>query len=101
MTDEIFGVGLDENGRCIHYHKICDVAALKCAKCGKYYACFECHDALEDHPFAATGTDEPHPVLCGNCHTRLTRDEYLSGSCPHCGITFNANCKRHYGIYFE
>ena len=97
----IHGLDLDDNGRCRHYHKNCDVVALKCSACGRYYACYECHDALEDHTFAATDLTEEYPVLCGNCHTTLTREEYLTGSCVHCGFSFNPNCKLHYGIYFR
>ena len=98
---KIQGIGLDEQGRCIHYHKKCDVAALKCACCQKYYACFSCQDAMEDHSFAATGTEEQYPVLCGNCHHTLTKEQYGQGSCPFCGIAFNPRCKLHTHIYFK
>jgi len=98
---QIHGQDLDEAGRCRHYHKHCDVVALKCSECGKYYACYECHDALEDHPFRATDKMEPFPVLCGNCHRALTRGEYITGSCIYCGIEFNPGCKLHYDIYFK
>ena len=96
---QIYGVGLDEQGRCAHYHQNCDVVALKCAMCRKYYACFSCHDEMEDHAFAATGTEEKYPVLCGNCKRLLTREQYGQGSCPYCGITFNPRCKLHKHIY--
>ena len=46
---KIHGIGLDKAGRCTHYHTQLDIAALLCAKCRKYYACYSCHDELEDH----------------------------------------------------
>ena len=98
---QIYGVDLDEQGRCAHYHKNCDVVALKCARCRKYYACFSCHDEMEDHTFEATGTEEEFPVLCGNCRKLLTREQYGQGSCPYCGILFNPRCKLHKHIYFK
>lgn len=97
----IYGIGIDDAGRCVHYHKTCDIAALKCAACGKYYACFSCHDEMEDHPFAATGLGEPAPVLCGICKSLLSREEYGTGACPHCGTAFNPGCKIHKDIYFR
>ena len=63
----IFGIGLDACGRCIHYHQENDTAALLCARCRRYYACYQCHNALEDHLFVPTDGTEPYPVLCGQC----------------------------------
>ena len=45
---KIHGIGLDKAGRCTHYHTQLDIAALLCAKCRKYYACYSCHDELEE-----------------------------------------------------
>ena len=78
---KIHGIGLDKAGRCTHYHTQLDIAALLCAKCRKYYACYSCHDELEDHPFAPTTPEEAYPVLCGNCGRKLTLQEYKKGSC--------------------
>ena len=83
---KIHGIGLDKAGRCTHYHTQLDIAALLCAKCRKYYACYSCHDELEDHPFAPTTPEEAYPVLCGNCGRKLTLQEYKKGSwrvCDH------------------
>lgn len=44
---KIHGIGLDKAGRCTHYHTQLDIAALLCAKCRKYYACYSCHDELK------------------------------------------------------
>ncbi len=63
---EIHGLDLDQAGRCRHYHLAVDVAALKCSRCQKYYACYRCHDALENHHFMACER-ENWPVLCGIC----------------------------------
>lgn len=49
MMQEYFGIGLDSSSRCYHYHTKLDIVALKCAVCQKYYACYKCHDALEEH----------------------------------------------------
>lgn len=73
---KIHGIGLDKAGRCTHYHTQLDIAALLCAKCRKYYACYSCHDELEDHSFMATTPEEAYPVLCGNCGRKLTLQEY-------------------------
>ena len=81
---KIHGIGLDKEGRCRHYHTSLDIAALLCAECRKYYACYSCHDEIEDHPFAATAPEEQYPVLCGSCKRKLTRGEYKQGSCPYC-----------------
>ena len=96
----IHGIGLDKAGRCIHYHTEPDIAALLCAKCRKYYACYSCHDEMEDHLFAATQPEEAYPVLCGNCRRKLTHQEYKKGSCPYCHAGFNPKCSLHENIYF-
>ncbi len=98
---KIHGKELDKNGRCAHWHGPSDVVALLCGKCGKYYACYSCHDEMEDHPFEATGSETEYPVVCGNCMTRLTREEYMTGACPHCKFAFNPGCCKHYDIYFK
>ena len=98
---KIHGVGLDKEGRCKHYHTSLDIAALLCAQCRKYYACYSCHDEMEDHPFAATAPEEEYPVLCGNCRRKLTRKEYKQGSCPYCHAGFNPRCSLHENIYFS
>lgn len=54
----IYGVDLDSEGRCRHYHTACDVVALKCSKCQEYFACYQCHDQLRDHPFEPVSVDD-------------------------------------------
>ena len=72
---KIHGIGLDKAGRCTHYHTQLDIAALLCAKCRKYYACYSCHDELEDHSFMANNTGRSL-----SCFMRKLRQEtYTSG----------------------
>ena len=82
---KIHGIGLDKAGRCTHYHTQLDIAALLCAKCRKYYACYSCHDELEDHSFVATTPEEAYPVLCGNvCAAPGSGLQYPSGRYRGC-----------------
>lgn len=97
----ILGIQLDEAGRCYHYHSNSDVVALKCDDCKQFYACYHCHNQLEEHPFQAIAITDSSPVLCGKCQTTLSFTEYQKGNCPHCHHPFNPNCKHHYTIYFK
>ncbi|WP_337097855.1 CHY zinc finger protein [Limosilactobacillus fermentum] len=97
---EIHGIDTDEAGRCTHYHQEVDVAALKCARCQKYYACYQCHDQLEDHPFAACGKEEL-AVVCGECGQQMNFAQYATGTCLNCQHPFNPGCKLHYDIYLK
>ncbi|PWJ45318.1 putative CHY-type Zn-finger protein [Limosilactobacillus mucosae] len=97
---EIHGLDLDQAGRCRHYHLAVDVAALKCSRCQKYYACYRCHDALENHHFMACER-ENWPVLCGICGCLMQFAQYQQESCPRCGHDFNPGCRRHCRIYFK
>jgi uncharacterized CHY-type Zn-finger protein len=102
---EVYGLDLDPQTRCLHWHGPTDILAIKFRCCNKYYACYECHTALAGHPA------EPWPhsefatkaTMCGACRTVLTIDEYLkSGArCPNCGAPFNPRCALHHHLYFE
>lgn len=72
----IYGIGLDSEGRCLHYHTKCDVVALKCNKCKEYFACYQCHNQLQNHPFEPVSKEDVAPVICGSCRHFLTFDEY-------------------------
>lgn len=74
MTN-IVGVAVDAYGRCAHYHSDRDIIANKCATCRRYWACYQCHDALADHPFGRMPLTEP-AVLCGACGTAMTYWQY-------------------------
>ncbi len=96
----IEGLDIDEAGRCRHYHQSNDVAALKCGRCQRYFACYRCHDALTDHAFVPCDPNDA-PVMCGHCHHVLTRAQYERGRCPVCQHPFNPKCARHATIYFK
>jgi uncharacterized CHY-type Zn-finger protein len=100
----VHGVDLDEQTRCTHWRSPSDVIAIKFACCSKYYACHDCHAALESHQSAvwsADRFDEP-AVLCGVCRTELSIDTYMSCGfrCPSCDAQFNPGCANHYHLYF-
>lgn len=99
MTD-CFGIDLDQEYRCLHYHTTLDIVGLKCAFCQTYYACYHCHDQLTEHAFVPTGPAEMFPVMCGHCRKLLSRAEYECGHCPYCQSPFNPACHRHKDIYF-
>lgn len=96
----IYGLDLDQAGRCVHYHLSVDVTAMKCARCQRYYACYQCHDALENYRFAASNKDD-WPVMCGICGCLMRFDQYQLGTCPRCGHAFNPKCSLHGQIYFK
>lgn len=97
----ILGIGIDEAGRCIHWHDSFDVIANKCHECDTYFACYLCHDDLKDHIF------QPMPmthvsVMCGICQLEMTGNTYSKTiKCPNCGHDFNPNCNLHHNIYFS
>ena len=102
--NQIFGQLLDKEGRCQHYHGQLDVVALKCFFCQRYYACYLCHNELEEHDFTAypKSLTDDKVVLCGACQTELTIVDYQSvSSCLACGHSFNPGCKLHEAIYFR
>lgn len=45
------GLLVDDEGRCVHYHGEKDIVSLQCYECKKYYACYQCHNAIETHVF--------------------------------------------------
>ncbi len=101
----VFGLDLDAQTRCAHWHGARDVVAIKMRCCGAYYACRDCHDALAAHPaklWPRAERDEP-AVLCGVCGTEMSVAAYLGGgdACPSCGAGFNPGCRLHHHLYFE
>lgn len=97
----IYGINLDSKGRCKHYHTKQDIVALKCCKCQDYFACYQCHNQLRNHPFESVSVKAASPVFCGNCRHFLTYTEYKKGACPYCYHDFNPNCRLHETIYFK
>lgn len=47
---EVYGVNVDLQTRCAHYHQDIDVIAIKHYCCGKYYPCHLCHEETAGHP---------------------------------------------------
>ncbi|CAH1850663.1 CHY zinc finger protein [Convivina intestini] len=100
MDKTIYGLDLDQQGRCHHYHQANDIAALKCTQCQQYYACYQCHNALADHLFVACDPNDL-PVLCGVCQQLMNYNQYVTGVCPSCQSAFNPKCSLHRDIYFK
>lgn len=105
VRPKVYGVDVDAETRCKHYHSEVDVIALKFGCCERYYPCYQCHQEVADHPpkpWPKSRADEPS-VLCGACGHEMTSDEYKScgSKCPSCGAAFNPGCRLHYHLYFE
>ncbi|WP_263622142.1 CHY zinc finger protein [Halobacillus litoralis] len=101
---EVYGVDVDQESRCTHYHSQVDIVALKFRCCRKFYACYQCHQETTDHPPEKWPLDERdhHAILCGHCRKTMSIDEYMNvNECPHCQHAFNAGCKNHYPLYFD
>ena len=101
----VFGLDLDPQTRCAHYHSALDVIAIKMRCCGAFYACRECHDAIADHParlWPRAEWDEA-AILCGACGEGLSIEVYLACNdrCPACAAPFNPGCRLHHYLYFE
>lgn len=96
---------IDDETRCDHYHSPLDIIAIKFKCCNDYYPCFECHSESTDHDTIKWEKDEwdAKAILCGVCKHELTINEYFdSGNiCPNCKSLFNANCSKHYSLYFD
>lgn len=100
----VYGVGVDLETRCAHYHGPTDVIAIRFPCCDRFYPCHACHEAVADHDpvrWPATDADAP-AVLCGGCGTVLSIRQYLASShaCAECGSAFNPGCARHHHLYF-
>ncbi|WP_322348592.1 DUF1284 domain-containing protein [Tumebacillus algifaecis] len=105
VRPKVYGVDVDAETRCKHYHSPVDIIALKFGCCERYYPCYECHLEVADHqpePWPKSRFDEP-AVLCGACGHELTVHEYKNceSRCPTCGAAFNPGCQLHHSLYFE
>jgi uncharacterized CHY-type Zn-finger protein len=99
----IYGLPVDAETRCIHYHGDTDVIAIRFRCCDRFYPCHACHDAVADHIPAVWGATErdAEALLCGACGTPLRIDRYLDvDACPNCGADFNPGCRLHRHLYF-
>lgn len=99
------GVGLDEQGRCAHYGSIRDVVFNRCGTCGDFFACYQCHEELTDHPFGRLDRSDAAAVLCGACGHEMAYAEYAGGlgtpACSSCGHLFNPGCATHAHLYWQ
>ena len=86
-SPRVLGYTVDDQTRCVHYHKPTDVIALKFKCCGDFYPCYKCHEETTDHAIEGWSDDDLHEpaVLCGVCGTLLTIAEYL-------GLAGNSAC---------
>eukprot|EP00940_MAST-03C_sp_MAST-3C-sp2_P000557 g557.t1 len=107
-TKDVFGVGVGtfEQSRCSHWHLDVDRLALQSPCCLKFYACAECHDAMETHklkPWKVTTSLHHQALLCGACGKTFSFAEYFKApnACPHCAAGFNPKCKTHWTTYFS
>ena len=105
MKIKVQGSIVDEHTRCKHYNSPLDIIAIKFKCCNTYYACIHCHNENEKHATTVWNKDEQNTnaILCGNCNTEITIEEYLNGNneCPSCKSLFNPKCSNHYHYYFE
>ena len=105
LAPEIKGKVVDEYTRCVHYHSLLDIIAIKFKCCGEYYPCYRCHEEEADHDREVWKKNEfdTRAILCGICNNEMTINEYLASNsqCPFCGACFNPDCNKHYHFYFE
>ena len=101
----VLGKTIDHQTRCIHYHTVNDIIAIKFKCCEHYYPCYECHQEVAGHEPEQWGKEErdTKAVLCGACGHELTINEYMKcgNVCPDCHAPFNPNCSKHYEHYFH
>ncbi|MCL6442191.1 MAG: hypothetical protein K6T83_01785 [Alicyclobacillus sp.] len=101
----VYGVNVDSQTRCQHYHLDIDVIAIKFPCCGRYYPCHLCHAELADHPAEQWTVSDftTKAILCGCCGEELAIEAYLSctSTCPACGAAFNPGCRKHGHLYFQ
>lgn len=100
----VLGPTIDEQTRCVHYHRDVDVVAIRFACCGEFYPCHACHEAAAGHPARTwpAGSLAEKAILCGVCRSELAVSEYLGApACPRCGARFNERCSLHRHLYFD
>jgi uncharacterized CHY-type Zn-finger protein len=100
----VFGQNVDHQTRCVHWHSVLDVIAIRFKCCDRYYPCHQCHEEAAGHPaivWTANEYDEK-AILCGICGHALTIIEYKAceNRCPQCTAAFNPGCERHSHLYF-
>ena len=101
----IKGIQVDEQTRCVHYHSLLDIIAIKFKCCNEYYPCYYCHQQQAGHPAIVWRKDEfnTKAILCGSCKNEMSIAEYKECNyiCPFCNAAFNPHCFKHNHLYFE
>lgn len=98
--EKIHGNLTDNHGRCVHYHTKLDIIANRCDLCKKLYACYQCHNEIENHDFIPVPKNQKETVMCGVCGYYFSYDEYKNVTfCPECKSQFNPKCSKHSCIY--
>ncbi|WEV61299.1 CHY zinc finger protein [Streptococcaceae bacterium ESL0729] len=101
MKQVIHGLSVEANGSCIHYSSHLDIVANKCSFCQKFFACYLCHDSLENHKFIGfpyMGHDLS--TMCSLCGREYSYKEYSKLlACRNCKSPFNPKCSLHKDIY--
>ena len=102
---EVYGVEVEDETRCAHWHSPLDIIAIKFKCCGRWYPCFDCHAEVAGHQPSVWPREEfaEKAILCGACGHQLSINEYLAGdnACPECAAAFNPGCAKHYHLYFQ
>ncbi len=102
---KVRGKIIDLFTRCEHYKSELDIIAIKFKCCGKYYACYKCHNEEVNHNIQKWKIDEfnAKAVLCGACGNEMTINEYFNSNnkCRFCNSSFNPKCVRHNHLYFQ
>lgn len=101
----VYGVQVNEQTGCAHYHSSLDIIAIRFKCCNRFYACWHCHQAVTDHQptrWQPQEFDQP-AILCGACGTQLSIRQYMGCGyvCPSCGAGFNPGCRLHNDLYFK
>jgi len=96
---------VDDQTRCVHYHSILDVIAIKFKCCDQYYPCYHCHQEEAGHAAEVweKASFDTNGILCGVCLQEMTIAVYkhCNYECPFCQASFNTNCINHDHLYFE
>lgn len=99
------GVEVGPATRCAHYHGPQDIIAIRFSCCEEFYPCHTCHRETTDHQAERWSPDQfdTPAVLCGQCQSILTIEQYLKAehTCPSCGAAFNPKCAQHHEWYFQ
>lgn len=99
------GKPMDAQTRCVHYHSLLDIIAIKFKCCNDYYPCYHCHAEEAGHlPMVWRKAEfDTKAILCGVCKSEMSITEYKACNylCPFCSAPFNPKCINHDPLYFE